>query len=117
VVDNAEHVVVIADLFLAGGVFFVLFLLGDLVEHLAEEEEESRVSLDGLLEGEKDGMQLFVVGVCLRDEICETLLVGAMVLGEPFAGAVDVVLWRNGGVFHGGGEGGAMEGLEGAGRF
>ena len=36
VVDDAEHVVVGADLFLTAGVFFVLLLFGDLVKHLRE---------------------------------------------------------------------------------
>ena len=36
VVDDAEHVVVGADLLLTAGVFLVLLLFGDLIKHLRE---------------------------------------------------------------------------------
>jgi len=59
-------------------------------------------------------VQLFMVGICMGDEVREAFLVGAMVLGEPSAGAVDVVLWRNGGFFHGDSEESVVEEIEGS---
>ena len=50
VVDDAEHVVVGADLLLTAGVFLVLLLLGDLVEHLREKQIEASVGFNGILE-------------------------------------------------------------------
>ena len=49
-VDDAEHVVVGADLLLTAGVFFVLLLFGDLVEHLGEKQIEASVGFDSILE-------------------------------------------------------------------
>lgn len=43
VIDDAKHVVIGTDLFLATWVFLVLLFLGDLVKHLREEQIEAGI--------------------------------------------------------------------------
>lgn len=91
------------DLFLPAGVFLVLFLLGDLVEHLREEEVQSGVGFDGFLKGLQDGGEFGLVLVGIFDEVAEAFLVGSVILRQPAAGAGDVMFVWDAGVFHGGG--------------
>ena len=95
VIEDAEHMVVRTDLFLAARVFLVLFLLRDLVEHLCEEEVEASIALDSVLEGLESRVEFFLVAVGFINQAAESLLMSSVVLREPCAGAVDVVLVGN----------------------
>lgn len=55
------------------------------------------------MEGFQDGSEFGFVLVGTVDEVLEAFPVGSMVLREPAAGAADVMLGWDAGVFHGGG--------------
>lgn len=99
VVDDAKHVVIRLDLLLPGGILLVLLLFGDLVEHLREEEVKAGVRLDCVLEPLQGWVQLLVFVVLgLVDEFAQGLSVSSVVLRQPGAGAVDMVLVWDAGV-------------------
>jgi hypothetical protein len=79
-VEHVQHVVVVADLALAGRVLGVGRAARDLVPHLAEVHVDARVALDQVLKLLQDRDQLLArVGVDMVDLVLEPLAVHAVV--------------------------------------
>nr|POE59281.1 hypothetical protein CFP56_24550 [Quercus suber] len=90
VVQHLEHVVVVADLLVAGGVLVVGVLDGHLVEHGVEVHVDARVVLDELLEVLEHRRELFGVLLGILDLFAQPLLVDAVVCWQPCAWSDDV---------------------------
>lgn len=83
VVEDRQHVAVVADLLVAGGVLVVWLPVGDLIPHLAEEHADAGVGLDEVLELLEHGDEALGVLVYVVDLRLEPFLVNASVGWEP----------------------------------
>lgn len=95
VVQDREHVSVVPDLFVAGGVLLVGPLVGDLVPHLREEHADPRVRLDKVFEFLQYGDEPLRILVDVVGLLLQPLLMYATVGRKPAAGPVYLVVLRD----------------------
>lgn len=83
VVEDFEHVVIVADLLVAGGVPVVGFLVGNFGEHGVEPHVYAGSFLDEVLEVFQCWGQFFGVCLCLLDLAAEPFFLDSVVCWEP----------------------------------
>jgi hypothetical protein len=84
VVEDAEEMVIIADLGVAGGVLSVWSFVRDFFEHAFDEHVDSGVCFDELLEFFHDWVQGVFFFVDVLDDIAEPFTVCSVVWVHPF---------------------------------
>lgn len=91
-VDDLEHVMVVADLRMA----FSLRIVGvglfvrNLLEHGSEEDVDTGVLLDQIAEFDEDGVQVLGILVDVVNNAAEPFLVSTLVVRKPFAQSVEM---------------------------
>lgn len=82
-VEEFQHVVVVSDLLVTGGVFLVWLSAGNFVKHGHEVHVGSTVAFDKVFELLQDGDQWFLVLVRLLDLLAQPSMMDSVVSWQP----------------------------------